>query len=377
MKVTGLFAGIGGIELGLHLAGHETLLLCESDPAARMVLRDQPLFKGIPLNDDVTTLTDLPGGTDLLTSGFPCQDLSQVGKTDGINGLSSGLVRHVFRLLRDHPVPWVLIENVPFMLSLGRGAAMEFLVSNFEELGYRWAYRVVDSRSFGLPQRRRRVYLFASLEESPEKLLLAEDSGPPETPPYRGTACGFYWTEGSRGLGWAVDAVPPLKGGSGLGIPSPPAIWFPDGAIGTPDVRDAERLQGFEPCWTSPAATVGRPSHRWKLIGNAVSVPAAAWCGARLMAKPAAVEGTPLCRGSSWPKAAFGSSDGRYSVKASEWPVRFPSPGLEEFLQFPLRPLSRRATMGFLTRVKASSLRCPPEFLQALEEHLGKTCAPA
>ena len=54
--------------------------------------------------------------------------------------------------------------------------------------------------------------------------------------------------------GWAVDAVPTLKGGSTVGIPSPPAIWYPDDDyIGTPDIRDAERLQGFDAGWTAVA----------------------------------------------------------------------------------------------------------------------------
>ena len=127
MKVVGLFAGIGGIELGFRQTGHETALLCENDPAARAVLERH--FEGTRLHGSVTTLEDLPSDTDLLSAGFPCQDLSQAGRTDGIGGSRSGLVRHVFRLLRKRPVPWVLIENVPFMLRLGRGAAMEYLVA--------------------------------------------------------------------------------------------------------------------------------------------------------------------------------------------------------------------------------------------------------
>src|SRR5690606_19679397 len=101
--------------------------------------------------------------------------------------------------------------------------------------------------------------------------------------------CGFYWTEGLRGLGWAVNAVPTLKGGSSIGIPSPPAIVLPDGRVVTPDIRDAERLQGFPADWTKVAETVARRSARWRLVGNAVSVPAADWIGKRLL-KPAAVK---------------------------------------------------------------------------------------
>ncbi len=115
--------------------------------------------------------------------------------------------------------------------------------------------------------------------------LLTTDAGEPApADDLEGLACGFYWTEGVRGLGWAVDAVPTLKGGSTIGIPSPPAIWMPDGEIVVPEIRDAERLQGFDADWTEPAAaTSRRKGARWKLVGNAVSVPVARWVGERLV----------------------------------------------------------------------------------------------
>ena len=95
-----------------------------------------------------------------------------------------------------------------------------------------------------------------------------------------------------------VNAIPTLKGGSTVGVPSPPAIWLPDGRFVTPDIRDAERLQGFAVDWTRPAETVRRRSFRWKLVGNAVSVPVAKWVGDRL-AKPSmpAVAGIPFVPG--------------------------------------------------------------------------------
>lgn len=369
MKVAGLFAGIGGIELGLEHAGHETALLSEIDESACAVLESR--FPGVPLQRDVTELERLPAGCELVTAGFPCQDLSQAGRTRGIEGQRSGLVAHLFRLLERDDVPWVLIENVPFMLQLEKGAAMDFVVSRFEELGYRWAYRVVDSRAFGLPQRRRRVYLLASKADAPEGLLFNDEAGPPPDQSYEGKACGFYWTEGSRGLGWAVDAVPTLKGGSSLGIPSPPAIWLPNGQVVTPDIRDAERLQGFEADWTQPAAVVGRKSLRWKLVGNAVSVPAAAWVGGILNDSGTGTFLAPtLGRKGSWPSAAFGSQAKRFVVDISEWPERRPAPPLIDFLQYTPKPLSERATAGFLGRLKASSLRYPREFEAALEAHL-------
>jgi len=370
MRVTGLFAGVGGIELGLGRSGHEADLLCENDPGAAAVLRAR--FPGVPLAADVRDLDALPPGTDLVAAGFPCQDLSQCGATKGISGEKSGLVSHLFRLLEATPSPWVLLENVPFMLRLGGGAAIRHLADRLESLGYRWAYRVIDARAFGVPQRRERVILLASLADSPAAVLFSGGPGAPGEGDHRGRACGFYWTEGRRGLGWAVDAVPTMKGGSGVGIPSPPAIWMPDGRIVTPDIRDAERLQGLPVGWTEPAEAASKPSHRWKLVGNAVNAAVSSWVGARLAwrrdGSAEASGGLPEKGG--WPKAAAGGPDGRWAVEETTWPAALPAEPLADFLEFEPKPLSERATAGFLGRLLESSLRYPPEFRAALEAHL-------
>jgi DNA (cytosine-5)-methyltransferase 1 len=272
---------------------------------------------------------------------------------------------------------WVLIENVPFMLHLDGGRAMAYLTSRLEGLGYGWAYRVVDSRAFGLPQRRRRVVLLAG-RQNPARVLLDEDlpgRAPKDT---QDVACGFYWTEGNTGVGWAIDATPPLKGGSALGIPSSPAIVLPDGFIGTPDIRDAERLQGFAAGWTAPdnepVGARGR-GHRLRLVGNAVSVPVSAWVGQRLVGvgdDPRAKVDDSFQR---WPNAAWGGKGKRHAAQAGEWPTPTEAPHLAGFLKYPLSSLSTRASSGFLSRARRSTLRFAPGFLEALEQHIARTGA--
>jgi DNA (cytosine-5)-methyltransferase 1 len=371
--VAGLFAGIGGFEKGLAAAGHHAELLCEIDPLARAVLADH--LPGIKLHSDIRTLSSLPRKIDLVVAGFPCQDLSQAGLTAGIEGTRSGLVGEVFRLLAVRRTRYVLLENVPFMLQLNAGRAMEVIVRSFEELGYRWAYRVVDARAFGLPQRRQRVFFLAALDDDPRDVLLVDDAGEPDWSDDREpVAFGFYWTEGIKGLGWAANAVPTLKGGSTVGVPSPPAVWLPSDEIVTIGLRDAERLQGFPADWTRPAETVGRRGMRWKLVGNAVSVPVVKWIGQRL-ARPGRFHERammPLAPGVRFPKVAWNVGEGRFTADISMWPVRREPKLLHEFVT-ETEPLSLRATAGFLSRTRKSSLRFPPGFLDAVQRHLRVT----
>lgn len=373
--VGGLFAGIGGFEEGFRRHGHHPSLLCESDPAARRVLEHR--FPGVPLINDVRELESLED-CEVITAGFPCQDLSQVGRTSGINGNNSGLVKEVFRLLgsANDSVKWLILENVPFMLHLHKGAAMQEVTTALDRLGWRWAYRTLDSRAFGLPQRRRRLFLVASRTEDPRPVLLGQDAAEPSMANRARHSCGFYWTEGHRGLGWAIDSIPPLKGGSGLAIPSPPAIWSPPRrAFFIPSIEDAERLQGFAAGWTRPAvAESPDESKRWRLVGNAVSVPVASWLAERL-AEPVryeAADDVDLAPGERWPDAAW-KVDGRLAAsKASSWPITTPGSHLASFLAHESKPLSLKAAAGFLARLEHSKLHRDERFLTDLQRYVTK-----
>lgn len=373
-SVAGLFAGIGGIESGLAQHGGSAELLCEYWEPAHRVLATQ--FPDVPLTEDVRDLRSLPK-VDLVSAGFPCTDLSQAGRMSGINGEASGLVAEVFRLLKRPRPPMLLLENVRNMLVLDGGAAMRYLTDELEGLGYKWAYRLVDSRFAGVPQRRQRVIFLASRTVDPRAVLFADDQGEPDEGYFADRCHGFYWTEGLRGVGWARDAVPTLKGGSTIGIPSQPAIWNPSADVGMrivlPRVEEAELMQGFPAGWTDPADELpGRKGARWKLTGNAVTVGVAAWVGVRLTSPGEPIlDGHPVKAGGRWPTAAFGAKGKVWAVDVSMWPTREPYAHLHDVVDLDeAQPLSVRAASGFLSRANRGNLRFADGFLEDIAEHI-------
>lgn len=372
LKVLALFTGVGGIEKGLELAGHHTVAAYEIDEAAKAVLRHR--FPLVSVHDDILSLEGIDAAIDLVTAGFPCVDLSQAGPMIGLDGKSSGLIRHVLQVVASSEVKNLLLENVPFMLRLGKGAAMKEITEALEHAGFRWAYRTIDARSFGIPQRRPRVILYASRERDPRSVMFRDLAAEPrnESKPVVGTnAIGFYSTEGNTGSGLVCDAIPPLKPGSRLGIKSSPAILLPSGEVGTPTIADAERLQGFEPGWTERAEGLGRNA-RWRLVGNAVNVRMSAWIGEGLATSSLAVvqeiAGEPVVDG-SWPTAAWNVGDGPIGINLPTHIDLVPLTPIEQFLTEPLVPLSYRACHGFVTRAENSTLRFPPGFLDALRTY--------
>ena len=370
MRAIGLFSGIGGFEMGLAKSGILTDLMCENWQPAMQVLTRR--FDADVVGD-IRALRALRT-SDIVTAGFPCTDLSQVGRTAGINGDESGLIREVFRLVEKKPPRWLILENVPNMLSLHGGAPMRHITQWLDDHGWNWAYRAVDSQYFGVRQRRRRVFLLASRKEDPRTVLFADDA-PPQPVSETHRAYGFYWTEGNRGLGWGEGVMPTLKGGSKWGIASPPGAWLRDKndgeAIARPSIRAGERLQGFPSGWSEVA---GREGIRWKLIGNAVTVPVAKWIGARLVnpGDPVDVGRRQLGSLRGWPWAASSVRGVREAWNVSERPVLIPPrASLASILdQYGAMPLSIGATRGFTTRLKASRLRSRSGFLDALDAHI-------
>jgi DNA (cytosine-5)-methyltransferase 1 len=180
MKVLSLFSGIGGFDLGLERAGMEVVGQCEIDPFCNKVLAahwpEVPNYGDVRdigsgliqrgdyggHSDDAAGSDSVPrlGAVDLVCGGFPCQDLSVAGKRAGLDGARSGLWFEFQRILQELRPSWAIIENVPGLLSSNQGRDFAVLLDGLGECGFGGiAWAVLDSQHFGVPQRRRRVYV--------------------------------------------------------------------------------------------------------------------------------------------------------------------------------------------------------------------------
>jgi DNA (cytosine-5)-methyltransferase 1 len=197
VKVGSLFSGIGGFDLGLTFPVSWQV---EMDKDCNRVLAHH--FPEAERFNNVKEVGKANlAAVDLICGGFPCQDLSVAGKRAGLDGERSGLWFEFHRIIRELSPQWVLIENVPGLLSSNGGRDFAIILSGLAELGYGAAWRILDAQYFGVPQRRRRVFIVASLGDGRAAQVLFEPScGCGDTPPGR-----------EAGEGFARDVAPSLS----------------------------------------------------------------------------------------------------------------------------------------------------------------------
>jgi DNA (cytosine-5)-methyltransferase 1 len=293
VNVGSLFSGVGGLDEGLRRAGHDHVFFCEADPYRRDVLAAH--FPGVPVHDDVRTLA-ASYAVDLLCGGFPCQDLSVAGRRRGLAGERSGLF-HEFARIADAIRPrWLLIENVPGLLSSHRGRDFGVLLATLADLGYGVAWRILDSRFFGVPQRRRRVFIVGTLAAGDPRTaagrageILGISSLCEQHPPTRRKEgpeiAGTLGARSSGGRSSDLDvqgayvAHALSKPGKGRAPDTEDYLPTEDGVRRLMPV-ECERLQGFPDGWTQLGDT--SDTRRYNALGDAVTVTVAEWIGTRL-----------------------------------------------------------------------------------------------
>ena len=173
-KVGSLFSGIGSMDKGLQDAGWEITWQVEIDRWCRRVLAAR--FPSATQYGDIRDRRDY-SPVDLLSFGFPCTDLSVAGKREGLGGDESRLFWAAMVVARRLKPPWLLVENVPGLLSSNQGRDFGIVLGALAHLGYWWSYRVLDSQYFGVPQRRRRVYIVGHLGAPVPPEVLFESAG--------------------------------------------------------------------------------------------------------------------------------------------------------------------------------------------------------
>jgi len=165
-KLTGvsLFAGVGGFDLAMERNGVDVVASVEIDKQCQKVLA-----KHFPKAKQFSDITDVKGSDliaagfkpsrGIITGGFPCQDLSVAGKRAGLAGERSGLFWEIARLIEETKTEWFILENVPGLLTSNKGKDFGVVIGTMADIGYSLAWRVLDAQHFGVPQRRRRVFI--------------------------------------------------------------------------------------------------------------------------------------------------------------------------------------------------------------------------
>lgn len=332
LVVRSTFSGVGGFELGLERAGMEVASTAEIDAWCRAVLEHY-----WPEAHHYADVRDMGQATspvcNLLCGGFPCQDLSVAGKRAGLAGERSGLFHEFARIADDLKPKWILLENVPGLLSSDGGRDFGIVLETLAKIGYGCAWRMLDSRYFGVPQRRRRVFVVGHLGGDPTPALHALcESGS------RDLETGLCsWQEAARGSGGRIArslnagsrydldtedfvTVSTLQGSPGRGyridaeaaagghqVPATgfhmtqepihgeeftPALGTTTTGMGVQNdlgVRrltplECERLQSFPDDWTLVPGLKCPDSRRYAAMGNAVTVNVIEWIGRRIVA---------------------------------------------------------------------------------------------
>lgn len=299
MRALELFAGAGGMALGFHYAGWETAGLVEWDPHAQCTLRAR--FPNVPLYGDVSEFDGRAfvrdhGAVDLVAGGSPCQDLSVAGKRAGLEGARSGLFHEQMRVWEETGATYCLWENVAGALSSRQGADFAAVLSAFVGSPVAvprngWggeggsggvvagatgvaAWRILDSKYFGVPQRRRRIFVLGTRAGGvdPAAVLLESEGVPGHSPEgvdeAEGIAGTFALLLDRRRLpnsaGEATQPAAPIAGaGTSIGAPDDDGTPEPE-AVGALDTQCGGNKATFQSVMAghiiAPAATFSTPA---------------------------------------------------------------------------------------------------------------------
>lgn len=298
MKFFDLFAGIGGFRLALERNGHECIGSCEIDKYARNIYEKN--FGNKPQEADARKIKPewLPD-FDILCAGFPCQAFSLAGKRLGFEDTRGTLYHEIIRIAKEKRPKYLLLENVKGLLYHDQNKTLATILGALDEIRYDAEWQVVNSKYF-VPQNRERIFIVGhSREGSGRKILPVGDFGEQLNEPCKSTqrerqrisakVCGAldanYWKgSGSRTIVKEPKIVADRSrtlAGLGRNLESPKDISNSLTSVPKDNMLlnnhklrkltplECERLQGFPDGWTEGESD----SQRYKMLGNAVTVP--------------------------------------------------------------------------------------------------------
>jgi DNA (cytosine-5)-methyltransferase 1 len=243
MLAGSLFAGIGGFDVAFQRCGIRTVWAAEQDPKCNSVRR-----RHFPDEETVTDVADVSGvrfRADILAGGFPCQDISVAGKRAGLAGSRSGLWGEFARIIGEQAPRWVLIENVGGLLSSNGTRDLGTILGTLGELGYGFAYRIFDAQWWGVPQRRRRIFIVGCLGDwrRAAEVLFEPESLPWDSPPSReaGASITPILEVGARTGGKPGEMQ---RDGLGIGTPGDPMFTLQAGK--QHGIAHTLRAEGFD-----------------------------------------------------------------------------------------------------------------------------------
>lgn len=261
MRYISLFTGIGGLES----KDSQPIIICEKDVHCKKYL--QKKFKSSDFVDDVKELADKKtkiAKMDIVTGGWPCQDLSVAGEKKGFKGVKSVLFYDLLKVAQKAKCETVIAENVPNLLNIDNGAVFSTVLSEFADLGFKYiGWRVINTRSFNLPHQRRRLFIVASKSEQVAKNLFNPIKKRISKSKKKTPVNSFYHTAGTHSICFSQNYTPTLKvSGSG------PAIQYGN-IIRRISPAEALKLQGFTPDQFKDITD----TQIYSMAGNAVSKP--------------------------------------------------------------------------------------------------------
>lgn len=280
MKYISLFCGIGGFDYALNRLGYECIYANDFDKYATQIYRQR--LGEIDTRDIRTVTTEEIPDHDLLVGGFPCQAFSIAGKRRGFDDTRGTLFFEVARILKDKHTKYFILENVKGLLSHDNGNTFKTIISTLDELGYDLQWQVLNSKNFGVPQNRERVFIVGHLRGEPrpevfpiggndtedsaeiqlydrQQLLERNKSGSVQQKETEATRHPLKFLERNQ-RNIDGDYSYTVDGANTGGVKEKNRIRRL-----TP--LECERLQGFEDGWTEGISD----TQRYKCLGNAVT----------------------------------------------------------------------------------------------------------